>query len=116
MGENRPEPDLALLDYDPRTTNRRLEGSDVRLAVEVAVSSLAFDRRRKAPLYAAQSIPEYWIVNPVARQVEVYREPNGEGYGSLRVAGEEESIDALALPGHTILVADLMPMPDPQYD
>ncbi|RYG30728.1 Uma2 family endonuclease [bacterium] len=112
MGEDRPEPDFALLDYDSRRLSRPLVASDVRLAVEVAVTSLATDRRDKAPFYASQGIPEYWIINPVARQVEIYRQPSGEAYGSLRVAGEDEAIDALALPGSSILVADLMPLPD----
>lgn len=112
MDEDRPEPDLAILDFDPRTQTRQFDGSDVRLAVEVAVSSLAFDRRKKALIYAAQAIPEYWIVNPVARQVEVYREPSLDGYASLTVAGEEDAISALALPGSSFLVADLMPMPE----
>lgn len=112
MGEDRPEPDFALIDYDSRRLSRPLMASDVRLAVEVAVTSLATDRRDKAPFYASQGIPEYWIINPVARQVEIYREPDAKGYGSLRVVGEAESIDALALPGSSILVADLMPLPD----
>lgn len=109
MGQDRPEPDIAVLGFDPYEEFRAFDGSDVRLAVEVAVSSLAFDRSKKAVLYAAQGIPEYWIVNPIARQVEIYREPTAEGYASLRVAGEDEMIDAAALPGHAIPVARLMP-------
>ena len=114
MSDDRPEPDAAIVALDPRTARGPMTGSDVRLAVEIAVSSLALDRQKKALVYAAQGIPEYWIVNPVARQIEVYREPSLDGYRSLTVAGEDETISCLALPGSSFLVGDLMPMPDPE--
>lgn len=113
MGDARPEPDLALVEYSPEIAARGFEGQDVRLAIEISVSTLAFDRLRKAALYSAQGIPEYWIANPVARQIEIYRDPKEDGYGILRVAGEDETIEALSLPGHIFRVADLMPDPDP---
>ncbi len=114
MGDDRPEPDVALLGFNPRDEFRAFDGSDVRLLVEVSVSSLALDRRKKTRLYASHAIPEYWIVNPVARQVEVYRDPSPSGYASLAVAGEEGTISALALPGSSFSVADLMPRSDPE--
>jgi len=45
------------------------------LVVEVAESSLAYDRREKALLYARAGIAEYWIVNLAERRLEVHREP-----------------------------------------
>ncbi len=48
---------------------------DVFLLIEVADSSLALDRDVKLARYAAAGIPEVWIVNMRARQVEAYAEP-----------------------------------------
>jgi len=45
--------------------------------MEVADATLHHDRESKGPLYAAARIPEYWIVNLVDRQVEVYTQPRG---------------------------------------
>jgi len=54
---------------------------DVLLLIEVADSSLLFDRDFKLPLYAAAGIPEVWIVDLDARRVLVFRLPEG---GSCR--------------------------------
>jgi Uma2 family endonuclease len=71
-----PEPDLVLADGPIENyEHRHPRGRDIGLIVEVADSSLAFDRGRKHRLYARTEIPVYWIVNLVDRQVEVYTEP-----------------------------------------
>jgi Uma2 family endonuclease len=49
--------------------------SQPTLLVEVADTSLIFDRERKGSLYARARLPEYWIVNLVDRVLEVYRDP-----------------------------------------
>jgi Uma2 family endonuclease len=48
--------------------------------IEVSDTSLRFDRTTKLRLYARVGIPEYWIVDTNGRQVEVCRNPAGEGY------------------------------------
>ena len=78
-----PLPDLVLLrpeagDY----TGRHPQPSDVILLVEVSDSSLAYDRDEKLAAYARAGIPEYWLVNLVEGQVEVYRGPCATGYES----------------------------------
>jgi Uma2 family endonuclease len=76
------------------------------LIVEVADSTLAFDRRRKLALYARNGVPEYWIVNLPDACVEVHRQPAGETYGERRVFHAGETIE---VGGATIPVADLLP-------
>ena len=49
--------------------------ADVLLLVEVADTSLAFDRGPKLALYARHGVPEVWVVDLVSRAVEVCREP-----------------------------------------
>jgi Uma2 family endonuclease len=87
-----------------------------RLIVEVAQSSLAFDRRRKGGLYARAGIAEYWIVNLVGRVLEVYRQPvrsasarYGWKYKSARMLKPGATVSPLAAPTARIVVADLLP-------
>ena len=67
-----PEPDVAVCDLvrdDYRHAHPRAD--QIRLVIEVAESSLAYDRTRKARAYATAEIPEYWIVDLVDRRVEI---------------------------------------------
>lgn len=73
-----PEPDLAIVRGEIRDySGRHPRPGDTALAVEVADSSLADDRKLKGRIYARAGIPFYWIVNLVHRQVEVYTDPTG---------------------------------------
>jgi Uma2 family endonuclease len=105
-----PQPDIAVVagtwrDY----LHRQPKPEDVRLAVEVADSSLGFDRKIKGVLYASAGIPEYWIVNLAMRQVEVYRDPVEAGYLSTVVYEVGQAIEPLHAPGKTVNIADFMP-------
>lgn len=75
--DSEPEPDLAVAPGRPEDYLRAHPAAPV-LVVEVAESSLAFDRRVKGSLYARAGIPDYWIVNLVDRVLEVYRDPEPE--------------------------------------
>lgn len=68
----------------------------VILVVEVAHSTLPYDRKGKLALYAEAGIPEYWLINLVDRVVEVYTDPEEGKYGSARVVKPGETI---GLPG-----------------
>src|SRR5919106_1160451 len=69
-----PEPDVAVVRVGPRDY-AEAHPADPVLVVEVALTSLAFDREHKSSLYARAGRPEYWIVNLVDRVLEVRREP-----------------------------------------
>ncbi len=71
---------------------------DVLLLVEVADSSLDFDRKVKVPLYAAAGVAEVWIVNLAAEVVEVHRHASPSGYAESCTAGIGSSIAPSALP------------------
>lgn len=76
-----PQPDFMLLrpEADFYTT-RHPQAEDVLLLVEVAESSLNYDRERKQRLYAMFGIPEYWLINLNNESLEVYRQPVAESY------------------------------------
>jgi Uma2 family endonuclease len=84
-----PEPDVSIVRGKSRDYTTQPDASRVALVVEVADSTLAFDRGRKLLAYAYGGIPVYWIVNLVDRQIEVHTEPSGPsgtiGYGRKQV-------------------------------
>lgn len=104
-----PEPDVALLrprDDDYRSAHPT--PADVLLLVEVAASSLDFDRETKVSLYAEAGIPEYWIVNLVDSVVEVYREPKDGVYRSVQALKRGDTVQPLAFPDVTLALDDLL--------
>jgi Uma2 family endonuclease len=104
-----PQPDFAVLkpreDYYRRATPRP---NEVLLIIEVADSSLAYDRNVKRSLYARHGIPEFWIVNLAAGEIEVCRAPEGERYASVSRVGREGVLEPVLLPGVAIPVAALL--------
>ena len=114
--ESEPEPDVAVTRGDRRSYSRRHPDRPA-LVVEVADSSLAFDREHKGSLYARAGLNDYWIVNLVDRVVETYRRaepdpsaPFGWRYAAKEVLSAESFVELLAVPGARILVSDLLPL------
>ena len=105
---NEPEPDVALL--VPRADDYRgahPSAADVLLLIEVADSSLPFDRGRKRVLYARFGIREYWIVDLDGSEVEVFRQPTAGVYASSETAGLEAVLTVDALPGVQLPVREI---------
>jgi Uma2 family endonuclease len=104
-----PEPDLKLLprreDYYAAATPT---ARDVILVVEVADSTVAYDRSVKGPLYARQGIREYWLLDLPAKVLEVYRRPEPDGYRDVRRLTRGDSIAPDACPDVVLAVADLL--------
>jgi Uma2 family endonuclease len=77
LGESEPEPDGVLLRGDETSCDGRLPtAADIGIVIEVADSTLAFDREDKGRIYSRAGIPVYWIINVADRQIEVYTNPN----------------------------------------
>lgn len=77
--------------------------------VEVADSSLPYDRDRKLPLYARAGIREAWLADVQRRTVAIYREPGSDGYERVETARRADSIAPLAFPSAVVAVATLLP-------
>lgn len=104
-----PQPDLLVLrprDDLYRTTHPRPD--DVLLLVEVADSSIAYDRSVKAPLYARAGIAEYWLVDLRSRVLEVHREPTPEGYVQVLEMAPGTSVAPVAFPDVGIDVGEIL--------
>ena len=85
-----------------------LTPEDILLVVEVADSSVEYDRQVKAPLYARTGVPEPWLVDVGRDHVAVYRDPTSDGYGTTRVLRRGEAISPSAFPNFAIAVADIL--------
>jgi len=95
-GGSLPEPDVAILKWqDDFYSARRVMPEDVLLLIEVAESSLDYDRGEKLKMYAEVGIPHYWVVNITERVVEVYAQPEG---GTYTQGHRARSGETLALP------------------
>ena len=109
-----PEPDLSVVSGTPRDYTDH--PTTALLIVEVSHTTLTFDRNDKSSLYAKAGIADYWIVNLIDRQLEVYRNPNpdenqpyGFGYSEKTILKADDSITSLAAPKMPIQVAELLP-------
>jgi len=71
-----------------------VRGGDALLVVEVAETSLAYDLKTKATLYAAHGVPEYWVINVATLVTTVHTQPSGNTYASAL----EIAPDALLVP------------------
>jgi Uma2 family endonuclease len=106
---SQPQPDLMLLRSVPemlRDVTPRPE--DVLLLIEVADSSLDFDRQVKIPLYARSNIAEFWLVNIPQGVIDVYRDPTPDGYRTVLIARRGDQISPLAFLDAFILVDSIL--------
>jgi Uma2 family endonuclease len=85
------QPDLALLSTT-RDRTHLPDADDIFLIIEVAVSSLAFDRGLKRRLYARAGIREYWVIDVASRVVEVSREPTGDAFRVMETYAPGDTI------------------------
>jgi Uma2 family endonuclease len=99
-----PEPDIAVvepgdyLDAHP---------AGALLVIEVGWSSLEIDTKVKPELYAAAGVPDYWVVDLVAKRVRVFREPGGAGYAEQTILGPDGSIAPIAVDVPPLDLAEL---------
>ena len=104
-----PQPDLSILRH--RTdfyAAAHPAPADVLLVVEVADTSLRYDRDVKIPLYARSGITEAWLVDLASATVEAFTQPTPQGYRQSRRAGRGERLIPLAFPAATVLVSHVL--------
>ena len=97
LGDNEFYPDVVVL--KPRAEYRELpKASDVLLVIEVADSSLAYDRNMKGRVYAGSGVPEYWVVDLQNRCAWVHRQPTTDGYQEVFRAERHASLEVMSTP------------------
>jgi Uma2 family endonuclease len=104
-----PEPDLLVVRWrDDFYRTAKARPKDVLLLVEVAQSSLGYDKQFKLPRYARAGINEVWIVNLVDQVIEVSREPQGDTYASQTTHERGETPHLAAFPDVAVTVAEIL--------
>jgi Uma2 family endonuclease len=104
-----PQPDVALL--QPRADFYILghpQPRDILLIIEVADTTVRYDREVKIPLYAEDEIVEVWLVDINGQLLQVYREPTPDGYQNVRELRRGASLSILAFPDVTIAVNEIL--------
>jgi Uma2 family endonuclease len=97
--DSEPQPDVVVLKPSAGALSAGVPGqADVLLLIEVADSTLRYDRGIKLPLYARHGIQEVWIVDLQAKRIEVFLSPGPSGYAQRREIGPAESVAPQALP------------------
>jgi Uma2 family endonuclease len=110
LADSEPEPDVALL--LPRAdfyASGKPGPADVLLLIEVADTTLEFDRDVKRPLYAEAGVVEYWILNLNDDCLEVHRQPQADGsYRDVQTLRRGGQATVAALPGVVLAVDDVL--------
>jgi len=106
---SQPQPDIVLL--HPRQdyyATRHPQPEDIYLLIEVADSSLNYDRAVKIPLYAAARIPEVWLIDLNENALEVYRHPWRDRFSHIQILQSNLTISSLAFPEINFTVAEIV--------
>ena len=103
-----PQPDLALL-RPAKSAYRDVHPApeDVLLLIEVADTSLTYDRKRKAPLYARHGLLEFWLIDVGRERIDVHRDPAPDGYRQIVQFENGGSISPRAFPDILISLPEL---------
>lgn len=103
-----PQPDVTLLRPPLERYSSHPRPEDVLLLIEVADTTLAYDRDRKVPLYARAGVGETWLVDLGAGEILVFRSPGPAGYLDIHRGQRGEILEVQALPGTHLAVDDVL--------
>jgi Uma2 family endonuclease len=104
-----PQPDIVLLaPRDDFYRHGHPRSEDVLLLVEVADTTIRYDRRVKPPLYAEERIREVWIVDLAGDAVEIHREPRGGVFARTERLTRSATVAPLAFPDVSLAVAEIL--------
>ena len=105
-----PEPDLALLKFRADDYWLRRPGpADTLLVIEVAKSSLAYDREVKAHIYGRAGVPETWVLNLPEDCIERFTAPGPQGYARHAILRRGDKVSPVSLPDMELAVDELLP-------
>jgi len=105
------EPDVTVIsssvyNIDPKTFAQP-RPEDILLLIEVAASSLTYDRKVKARLYARHGIREFWVIDANERVTWIHTGPSGDGWSSIVERGSNDTLATTALPNFSIRLCDI---------
>jgi Uma2 family endonuclease len=104
MGDSMPEPDIAIAE---QSSEAFLPLAAVHLVIEISDTTLDYDLRRKAALYARNGIGEYWVVDVAARLIHQMWSPSEDGYVERREEKFGERVEAVVIDGLAVETAGI---------
>ena len=105
VDHHEPEPDILVFPGNLYVPDVR--GDTALLVVEVSDTSISYDLKIKAPVYAAFGVREYWVIDARSLVTTVHRQPGSDGYGDVKDYGPADPITPLAVPALALRLADL---------
>ncbi|HZU78100.1 MAG TPA: Uma2 family endonuclease [Dehalococcoidia bacterium] len=104
-----PEPDIIVARPGAeRYRSAHITPQDVLLVIEVADTTLRYDREVKGRLYAEAGIADYWVLDLKGSRLLVLREPREGRYRQTTILRPGGSVSPLAFPELTLSVSDLL--------
>jgi Uma2 family endonuclease len=85
----------------------QVHSGGVLLAIEVAVSSLNYDRKVKSLLYASFGVREFWVIDANERVTWIHTAPRADGWASIVKHAPADHLTTAALPGFAIRLTDI---------
>jgi Uma2 family endonuclease len=99
------EPDLAV--WPTEIGSQEVRGPDLLLVIEVAVSSIGYDLRVKAPRYATFGVRDYWVVDAIRKTIRVHRAPVQGAYSDVEEYEAHDRVTALLLPEVSVCLEEI---------
>ena len=99
------EPDLVV--YKRGLKLETIKGPDIILAIEVALTTFAYDRGLKASLYARYGVQELWVIDAKKRRTFVHKQASPESWGEIAELGAQTALRCAALPGFEVVLAGI---------
>jgi Uma2 family endonuclease len=104
-----PQPDLAILKWrDDFYASALPTPEDILLIIEVADSTIAYDREVKMPLYDVNGIPEMWLFDVNQQSIEGYTQPSSSGYKRMQRYEQGDTLAMNAFPEFNFNWEDLL--------
>ena len=106
---SKPQPDLILLRYqrDFYASSSPMT-QDAHLVIEVADSSIRYDRGPKLRVYARHGVREVWIEDLTTDTLLVFRDAEGGTYKTQLTLTSDDSIAPQAFPQIVLSVSNLL--------
>src|ERR1700722_9777400 len=105
------EPDIAVFPKEMFRKSSagfaRLDPGEADLVIEVAASSLAYDKGLKARLYAPHRVREFWVIDANERTAFVHTGASGDGWSSIVTRGPQDALTTSVLPGFSIRLGEI---------
>ena len=107
LSDSEPEPDISIVQGAPEQWLHK-HPSTAHLVIEISISTVDIDQEKGA-IYAEAGIPEYWIIRPAERIVDVCSRPARSGYAAKRMVHHSEILQSISVPALSVNLADIFP-------